>query len=378
MRKILFLLFFIFSIQLSFAQTLDSIYINPDLNASYVGGDSVLYNFIQIRLKNDKLHAENISNTVFVQFVVEKSGLISQAEILQGVNPEFDAEILLMVKSMTKWKPAIVKGKPVRSLLLLPIEVMFSDDAMTGTTYYDGNWRRTSENLCAFYRTITKKNQGFVVEYFDNDRIKIELGEYSSLTPVIRNGHFSCHYKNGAKKSEYSYVRDSLNGVAVIYYENGIIQEKSTYVKNLKEGLSMEYMDDSTLVVTKKYEHGVVVSEKYPFRLATDSTNFDSDMVKNKDLILPHFPNGDDAMTKFIDKNLVYPSEARKQEIRGEVITQFVVEADGRLTGIQVIQSVHPLLDNETVRVAKLMPKWVPALKKGKPIKVKFTWHAKF
>lgn len=378
MRKILFLFFFIMSIQLSFAQSLDSIYINPALNASYVGGDSALGNFIQIRLKNDKLHAENISNTVFVQFVVEKSGLISQTEILQGVNPEFDAEILQMVKSMTKWKPALVKGKPVRSLMLLPIWVMFSDDAMTGTTYYDANWRRTSENLCVFYRTITKKNQGYVVEYFDNDRIRIEIGEYSSLSPAIRNGRFGCYYKNGAKKSECSYVRDSLNGDAVLYYENGVVQEKSTYVRNLKEGLSMEYMEDSTLVVTKEYKHGVVIKEKYPFRLATDSTNFDSDIVKNKDLILPHFPNGDDAMTKFIDKNLVYPSEARRQEIHGEVITQFVVEADGRLTDIQVIQSVHPLLDNEALRVANLMPKWVPALKKGKPIKVKFTWHAKF
>ena len=378
MRRLLLLFFFIFSIQLSFAQTLDSIYINPALSASYVGGDSALANFLQIRLENHRLHAENISNTVFVQFVIEKSGLISQTEILQGVNPEFDAEILQMVKSMTKWKPALVKGKPVRSLMLLPIGVMFSDDAMTGTTYYDGNWRRTSESLCAFYRTITKNNQGYVVEYFDNDRIRIESGEYSSLTPVVRNGRFSRYYKNGAKKSEYSYVRDSLNGDAVLYYENGVIQEKSTYVRNLKEGLSMEYMEDSTLVVTKEYKHGVVVKEKYPFRLATDSTNFDSDIVKNKDLILPHFPNGDDAMTKFIDKNLVYPSEARRQEIHGEVITQFVVEVDGRLTDIQVIQSVHPLLDNEALRVAKLMPKWVPALKKGKPIKVKFTWHAKF
>jgi TonB family protein len=378
MRKMLFLLLFISSVQLLVAQTLDSIYINPVLNASYAGGDSALTNFIQIRLKNDKLHSESISNTVFVQYVVEKSGLISQAEILQGINPEFDAEIIQMVKSMTKWKPAIVKGKPVRSLSLLPIGVVFSDEAMTGTTYYDGNWRRTSENLCAFYRTITKKNQGYVVEYFDNERIKIEIGEYSSLTPAIRNGHFCSFYRNGAKKSEYSYVRDLLNGDAVTYYENGNIQEKATFVKNLKEGLSMEYMDDGTLVVTKKYEHGVMVSEKYPFRLVTDSTNFDSDIVKNKDLILPHFPNGDDAMTKFIDKNLVYPSEAKKQEIHGEVITQFVVEADGRLTDIQVIQSVHPLLDNEAVRVAKLMPKWVPALKKGKPVKVKFTWHAKF
>ena len=279
---------------------------------------------------------------------------------------------------MTKWKPAVAKGKPVRSLVLLPIELKFSDEAIIGTIYYDGNWKKTSESLCAFYRSITKKSQGFLIEYFDNERMKIEIGEYSSLTPVIRNGHFSCFYENGAKKAECIYVKDSLNGDAVEYYENGNIKEKSNYIKNLKEGLSLEYMDDGTLVVTKKYEHGVVVSEKYPFRLATDSTNFDSDMVKNKDLILPHFPNGDDAMTKFIDKNLVYPSEAKKQEIHGEVITQFVVEADGRLTDIQVMQSVHPLLDNEAVRVAKLMPKWVPAMKKGKPIKVKFTWHAKF
>lgn len=74
--------------------------------------------------------------------------------------------------------------------------------------------------------------------------------------------------------------------------------------------------------------------------------------------ISPVYPGGETARIKFIQEHLVYPRKAKKQRIEGEVLIGFVVETDGSLTDFAIVKSVHPLLDKEALRVAKLMPKW--------------------
>jgi TonB family protein len=54
-------------------------------------------------------------------------------------------------------------------------------------------------------------------------------------------------------------------------------------------------------------------------------------------------------------------------------VVEFVVNTDGTITGLQVKRSVHELLDNEALRVVKLMPKWKPGKNDGKLVRVKYT-----
>jgi TonB family protein len=74
----------------------------------------------------------------------------------------------------------------------------------------------------------------------------------------------------------------------------------------------------------------------------------------------PEFPGGDNAMALFIQANVVYPEKATEMGITGMVYVQFVVAADGSIELVKVSKSVHPLLDNEAMRVVKLMPTWLP------------------
>ena len=67
-----------------------------------------------------------------------------------------------------------------------------------------------------------------------------------------------------------------------------------------------------------------------------------------------------------------YPEQAKKDSIEGRVVLSFVVETDGSITEPKVVQSVHPLLDEEALRVAKLMPKWEPGYQNGTPVRVKY------
>ena len=63
----------------------------------------------------------NIKGRVFVGFVVDKDGSISNAKVLRPVNPYLDKEALRVVKSMPKWKPGVQSGNTVRVKYTVPI-----------------------------------------------------------------------------------------------------------------------------------------------------------------------------------------------------------------------------------------------------------------
>lgn len=73
------------------------------------------------------------------------------------------------------------------------------------------------------------------------------------------------------------------------------------------------------------------------------------------------FPGGIQALMMFMEKNVTYPQEAIQKEISGKVYVAFVVQVDGSITNIEVVKSVHPLLDAEAIRLIEKMPKWIPA-----------------
>lgn len=85
------------------------------------------------------------------------------------------------------------------------------------------------------------------------------------------------------------------------------------------------------------------------------------------------FPGGISAMQAYMRKNMHYPVKAMENGIQGTVKVSFIVEKDGSLSNIQVVQSKGDLLDAEALRVVKGMPKWTPGMQGGKPVRTKFT-----
>jgi protein TonB len=88
----------------------------------------------------------------------------------------------------------------------------------------------------------------------------------------------------------------------------------------------------------------------------------------------PSFPGGEEAMHNFLNENLVYPQQARKIGLEGKVYITFVVDEFGNLTHIETPRPLGGGLDEEAIRVMKLMPRWNPGKLKGYPIKVKYTF----
>ena len=63
----------------------------------------------------------NIQGRVYVTFIVEKDGSITNVEILRSADPVLDAEALRVVKSMPKWEPGKQRNMAVRVKFTLPI-----------------------------------------------------------------------------------------------------------------------------------------------------------------------------------------------------------------------------------------------------------------
>jgi protein TonB len=88
----------------------------------YVGGMDAMYAFLQSNLKYPEVARNNgIAGQVFIEFVVERDGSISDVRVLVGVYPELDQEAVRVVRSMPKWKPGKQMGKAVRCYFNIPI-----------------------------------------------------------------------------------------------------------------------------------------------------------------------------------------------------------------------------------------------------------------
>lgn len=88
---------------------------------------------------------------------------------------------------------------------------------------------------------------------------------------------------------------------------------------------------------------------------------------------MPHYPGGDQALFNNIYENIKYPPEAKEQGIQGKVILRFVVTAEGKVADISVVRGVHPLLDEEAIRVLSGVADWTPGKQGGKPVDVYYS-----
>ncbi|MBP5524189.1 MAG: energy transducer TonB [Paludibacteraceae bacterium] len=117
-------------------------------------------------------------------------------------------------------------------------------------------------------------------------------------------------------------------------------------------------------------------SSKKEMGSKSESDDDDDDMIMVGMIADEHraeFPGGDRVLLDFLKSNLVYPKAAQDSSIQGRVIVRFTVEKDGSITDVEVARGVHPALDEEAVRVVSMMPKWQPAMRKGDPIRSKFS-----
>lgn len=139
-----------------------------------------------------------------------------------------------------------------------------------------------------------------------------------------------------------------------------VVEEEMPTVEELKQvEVSTETQEGETQVVFEEPVKAVVVEE-------------DEDKIFTVVEQQAEFPGGMAELYKFLNKNIRFPSSARRMGVNGKAFVQFVVDKEGRISDIEVIKSLSPDCDKEAIRLVQMMPPWKAAKQNGRSVKSKF------
>lgn len=94
---------------------------------------------------------------------------------------------------------------------------------------------------------------------------------------------------------------------------------------------------------------------------------------------MPQFPGGIYGLREYLEKNVKYPPSAQMNGIQGRAVCQFIVEKDGSVAEVTILRtSGNAALDAEALRVIRSMPKWLPGMRDGQPVRVLYTTPISF
>ena len=87
---------------------------------------------------------------------------------------------------------------------------------------------------------------------------------------------------------------------------------------------------------------------------------------------MPEYPGGELSLYNFIQNHMIYPDSLRLKHIEGRVVVGFVIDTNGAINNITIQKMVHPLLDEEAIRLVSLLGKFKPGRQKGNPVRVQY------
>ncbi|MBL6660818.1 MAG: energy transducer TonB [Crocinitomicaceae bacterium] len=94
----------------------------PDVEAGFPGGPAAMMKWINDNVKYPQTSIEmNEQGRVFLSFVVEKDGSITNVKVERGISIDLDREAKRVVRNMPKWVPGESAGRAVRARCRLPI-----------------------------------------------------------------------------------------------------------------------------------------------------------------------------------------------------------------------------------------------------------------
>ena len=176
-----------------------------DVMPEYPGGMNAMFEFIQKNVKYPKASRDKgIEGKVYVEFVVEKDGSISDINVLRGVNDEINAEAIRVLKAMPKWKPGMNEGKVVRVHYVMPFSFKLTGENTT-TALSGTKWIGTGEGTKDGVKYVMEMTMDF---YNDNDGLFV-----MKLTAQEKGGETAVVFEDVALDFKYSYDGTSAGSI---------------------------------------------------------------------------------------------------------------------------------------------------------------------
>lgn len=191
------------------------------------------------------------------------------------------------------------------------------------------------------------------------------IHEYEADEWVIRHDMDARNYQLSLIKSVVGTLRFSMANS----FNQSLLTKRITMMNKTRSNqwahLKYLFVLPVAAISVVAFAHSSVVMQNYNFLSGEDLQENKLHLVTEE---LPEFPGGTEKYKMFINKNCKYPIEAHRRGIHGRVLVGFIVTDDGSIEEPHIIESIDSLLDNEALRIVKMMPKWKPGKQKGKSV----------
>ncbi len=110
-----------------------------------------------------------------------------------------------------------------------------------------------------------------------------------------------------------------------------------------------------------------------------ETIDFGEEVIEEEEIFIvaeemPKFQGGDiGTFRNWVNKNYKYPTIAADNGIQGNVVVFFVIEKDGKVSNVKVLQSPDPLLSEEAIRLVSSSPSWTPGKNRNMPVRLQYT-----
>lgn len=107
-------------------------------------------------------------------------------------------------------------------------------------------------------------------------------------------------------------------------------------------------------------------------------SNFDN--VKVYDFVsdMPMYEGGDDALYRFIENEMQYPEQYKKDGIEAVALVSFIIDSTGVIHQAKVENTIDKPFEEEALRIIAKMPNWQAGLENGKPVNVRYVLPIEF
>ena len=314
----------------------------------------------------------NITGKVIVSFVVERDGRISHVEILRGVHEVLDAEALRVFSLMPNWKPAEIKGEAVRFRLSFPLVFNIERDVAEAYTYEDFVAMLDEASKIPLEDIQEEKDPAVLRMFVDQRRIfQNDAGAYDAFFRSV-NGNVSWSAPELARRLDLSkeqqkkladvhaWVRQKRKELGESVKRTNFIERSAalapvlTHLRILEEAKVKECMEpvQHIMYFHELLDHRMLVHQQDGQEPCSCKCFFH--------LFVPMLENS--GLQYWVARNVRYPEVAQERNIQGKVMVGFMVNEDGRVSNVNVVQSVDPSLDQESLRVFKNLPSFVPLI----------------
>lgn len=250
--------------------------------------------------------------------------------------------------------PVEKKKMSLTKVLLIGLLVFF-----IGSFGYDFMVKRIFIERENEAKTLQQSSNNVIANSSEND-----IEEVSATTMAEEAKNQPADFVTANKQSEAD------KGFAIVEKHE---QESHERVDKFSYG---KQNDNDRIVETAKPAPVVNVASPTPADAHRQEVKKDDE--DNVFTVAEQMPSFKGNVNQWLSQNLTYPAEAVEKRIEGRVIAKFIVEKDGSISNVQVVRSVHPLLDKQAVDVLMRMPKWNPGKNNGQPARIWFTLPVNF